>query len=224
MIQRGIIALRLPDVIGAYDDTHRLFAYWWWIVLHLDEGFAPLSIAQSDVSVPLAFVFSDDVAATIAGFGTSPVPPKPGFHAIQIGCVEQMPLDSFLGFFAAAIARRWPFASVPGQFNCAVANQGERARTYLPSVERRNPLSFARAMSIGFVPTKLENVLLHCAEFFDFCRQHHQKEAFEAIAKLPKPLRKRILRRHWVLPPKGKKTPTASDMSSSSDSDSSDSD
>ena len=58
------MALRLPDVIGAYDDTHRLFAYWWWIVLHLDEGFAPLSIGQADVNVPLAVVFGDDVAAT----------------------------------------------------------------------------------------------------------------------------------------------------------------
>jgi nucleoside-diphosphate-sugar epimerase len=211
-----IVALRLPDVIGAYDDTHRLFAYYWWIVLHLDEGFAPLAVSDSDVNIPIAVVFSDDVAATIAAFGSSGSSAKPGFHAIQIGCAEQMPLANFLQYFASAISSRWPHASMPGVFNCNV--QQGRCRTFLPSVERKCALSFSRAQQIGFTPTPLMQVLTHCAEFFNFAMSHHPTEAFEAIGKLPKSLRKRIMRRHWVLPAKGLKAPNASDMSSSAPS------
>ena len=211
-----IVALRLPDVIGAYDDTHRLFAYYWWIILQLDEGFAPLAVSDAEKNIPIAVVFSDDVAATIAAFGSSDSIAKPGFHAIQIGCREQVPLNMFLQHFAWAITSRWPHASQPGQFQCNI--QQGRCSSFLPSVERKHPLSFIRAQQIGFTPTPLNQVLVHCAEFFNFAMNHHPTEAFEAIGKLPKPLRKRIMRRHWVLPAKGMKAPNASDMSSSAPS------
>ncbi|CAD7943051.1 unnamed protein product, partial [Amoebophrya sp. A25] len=57
-----VVSLRLPDVIGPFDDTGRLWAYWLW--LHSGE---PILVSDRDAAQPLAVVFSGDVARFIEG-------------------------------------------------------------------------------------------------------------------------------------------------------------
>ncbi|OEH77910.1 NAD dependent epimerase dehydratase family protein [Cyclospora cayetanensis] len=59
---RQCVALRLADVIGPYDDTHRLWAYWWWCKY---SGVSPILVPEGGDSQPLNFTFSADVADVV---------------------------------------------------------------------------------------------------------------------------------------------------------------
>ena len=54
--------IRLPDVLGTYDDTYRLWSYIEWIKLsHIN----PIEFETIDLVRPLSFVSKDDVCKLI---------------------------------------------------------------------------------------------------------------------------------------------------------------
>ncbi|CAK0879262.1 unnamed protein product [Prorocentrum cordatum] len=111
---RGL-ALRLPDVIGPFDDTHRLWAYWHWLQAGPEDP--PQShAASSKRDVPLAFVFSRDVARFIAGLVGAALPADgPRCDALNLACDQQPALPELLGLLArsAGLAGPPPLAEVP---------------------------------------------------------------------------------------------------------------
>eukprot|EP00931_Biecheleriopsis_adriatica_P016868 TRINITY_DN12298_c0_g1_i1.p1 TRINITY_DN12298_c0_g1~~TRINITY_DN12298_c0_g1_i1.p1 ORF type:complete len:420 (+),score=74.35 TRINITY_DN12298_c0_g1_i1:35-1261(+) len=188
---RGV-ALRLPDVIGPYDDTLRLWAFWHWLRAGPES---PPQVRQapalkrarvgedqgaSSEEPPLAFVYSRDVARFIAALVHAEKPCGLRFDAVNLGCDEQLPLRDFLGLlaFASGLSRQPALAAV------------ERPKSFLPSVDR--PLLLCcRHMkeAYGFTATPLEEVLKACAGWFEASCKTFPEEATEAAMKLPAPAR-----------------------------------
>eukprot|EP00438_Fugacium_kawagutii_P028574 Skav232563 [mRNA] locus=scaffold3309:108909:110069:- [translate_table: standard] len=187
------IALRLPDVLGPYDDTFRLWAYWhWWnagpenrpqVRKQTLKRSSPDS--GGDPAQPLAFVFSRDVArflVHLVSLPELPIPSStrtgsssgPSFDAVNLGCDLQVPLRNFLELLAKASSHEGPPSAV------------ERPKTFFPSVERPLPLDFSKMKEIyKFQSTNLEEVLQVCADWFSEACKDFPEEAAEAAMKLP---------------------------------------
>eukprot|EP00928_Gymnodinium_smaydae_P029945 TRINITY_DN22402_c0_g3_i1.p1 TRINITY_DN22402_c0_g3~~TRINITY_DN22402_c0_g3_i1.p1 ORF type:complete len:458 (-),score=99.90 TRINITY_DN22402_c0_g3_i1:84-1418(-) len=213
------ISLRLPDVIGPFDDTLRLWAYWHWLQAG-PLGAPPPEVqdlkggkrrsAGDDNAVerdpPLAFVFSQDVARFIVEnvLGRALPPDAPRSDAVNLGCQRQAPLPEFLGLFAVASGLTDPPA----------LRAAKRPKTFLPSVDRPWPLSCSKASQVyGFTPTPLEEVLKSCADWFLQACEQFPKEARSSASKLPRAASAVAIKRA--------KLEDAPKSSSSSDSDSS---
>ena len=198
------VALRLPDVIGPFDDTMRLWAYWhWW---HAGPDNLP-QVRKTlkrprDASAedpPLAFVFSRDVARFMVHvMGSGP----PGFDAVNLGCNLQVPLKEFLELLANA-------SGLPKSSPSAV----DRPKGFLPSVDRPVPLDFRHLQEVyQFATTPLPEVLRITAEWFAEACNTFPEEAAEAAMKLPPDARAPALAHA------GLEMPTPRSSSSSSDS------
>lgn len=60
-----MVALRLPDVVGPFDETERMMKYvLWFSGLHKVD--APIGFEEKDLNKKLSFVHCDDVVKTIA--------------------------------------------------------------------------------------------------------------------------------------------------------------
>ncbi|CAL1165386.1 unnamed protein product [Cladocopium goreaui] len=184
------IALRLPDVLGPYDDTFRLWAYWhWWhsgpenrpqVKKQTLKRSSPDSHPGADpADPPLAFVFSHDVARFLVHLITQ-VPDLPAanqshFDAVNLGCDLQIPMRNFLELLAQA-------SGLHGVSPACV----ERPKGFLPSVDRPLPLDFKKLKETYlFSATPLEEVLKVCADWFSDACKHFPEEAAEAAMKLP---------------------------------------
>lgn len=196
------VSLRLPDVIGPYDGTLRLWAYWHW--LRAGEAGAPPpqvktfkrhtkkarredGTAQEKDGVeeeeippdpPLALVFSRDVARFIVALLDRPASQDaPRCDAVNLACERQAPLGELLGLLAAASGLERERPRTAGV---------KRPKTFLPSVDRPWPLNLSHAKdAYGFVPTSLEDALKSCADFFKEGCSRFPKEARRAAKKLP---------------------------------------
>ncbi|CAE7702404.1 C35C5.3 [Symbiodinium necroappetens] len=183
--------LRLPDVIGPCDSTHRLWAYWHW--LRAGELGAPPpqvqsykrkrkswdangdEIAQAPGDAKLALVYSLDVAKFLLRLVTDQ--PTKAVDIVNLCCEEQLQLSEFLEqLFAASGGNRKRPRLAPDR----------NPKVYLPSVDRLWPLSCERAREVyGFRPTPLEEVLTRCVEFFETGCAKFPDEARKAAVKLP---------------------------------------
>ena len=220
------VALRLPDVIGPFDDTLRLWAYWHWLragadscrpqVRKLPAKRARLEAQATTESFddpPLAFVFSRDVARFLAGLVGKRLQ-KP-FDAVNVGSDLQVPLRDFLELLSKA--------SNPGQTGQADATgpllleEVDRPRSFLPSVERPLPLDFRHLkQAYGFDSTALPDVLKTCADWFAGACKEFPEEAAEAAMKLPAAARTAALARAELLAPKSPASSSNSSGTSSS--------
>eukprot|EP00930_Biecheleria_cincta_P043354 TRINITY_DN29781_c0_g1_i1.p1 TRINITY_DN29781_c0_g1~~TRINITY_DN29781_c0_g1_i1.p1 ORF type:complete len:455 (-),score=74.20 TRINITY_DN29781_c0_g1_i1:128-1492(-) len=229
---RGV-ALRLPDVIGPFDDTLRLWAYWHWLHAGPDEppqvpdakagkrprrmaecsedggkgaqGGYPSASANSEDPVPLSFVYSQDVARFIIDLLSLELPrDAPVCDAVNLACEQQPDLCGFLGLLAAA-------AGLPSPPKL-VMKAGPK--TFLPSVDRPWNLSCKRMLDVyRFKPTPLADVLKSCASWFrDGCSEF-PRDALRAAMKLPAGARQPAIQSAGL-------TCTPSSSSSSSESDS----
>merc|ERR1712176_719666 len=108
----------------------------------------------------------------------------PQFDAVNLCCMEQVPLSELLTLLAAASGHPQPTA-VDGVKRPRLA-VSKNPKAFLPSVDRPWPLNLQRACKIyGFTPTPLKEVLKRCAVFFkDGCRKF-PREARAAAKKLP---------------------------------------
>eukprot|EP00435_Cladocopium_sp_Y103_P062257 s637_g23.t2 len=189
---RRCLVLRLPDVIGPFDSTHRLWAYWHW--LRAGEVGAPppqiqsykrkrkmfdsegLEISQAAGDCQLAVVYSSDVAKFLARFILQP-PNDKSMEVINLCCDEQLQLSEFLErlFLAAGGDRKRPRLA-----------PDKNPKLYLPSVDRPWPLSCERAKKeYGFQATPLDDVLAACVDFFEDSCVKFPEEAKKAALKLP---------------------------------------
>ena len=202
------VALRLPDVLGPYDDTFRLWAYWhWWNAGEENRPEVQKCLKRPspdstdvDSGPPLAFVFSRDVARFLLHLigrnsGTS-------FDAVNLGSDLQLPLKGFLELLAKVSGK-------PDTSPRAV----DRPKSFLPSVDRSIPLDFRKLKEhYAFTCTPLEEVLKICADWFQEACKIFPEEAAEACMKLPQSARAAALAHSGLEMP----TPRSSSSSSSS--------
>jgi len=182
------VCLRLPDVIGPFDDTMRLWAFWHW--LQAGPNTPPQVHATPDdqarkrrrteapppALTPMAFVFSRDVARFMANLVRRPMPVgAQRCDAVNVGCLRQPTLREFLELLAAASGIEKP-----------KLQETSSPKTFLPSVDRPWPLCMDRLLkTYGFEPMPLEDVLSVCATWFAKACTEFPKEALEAARKLP---------------------------------------
>lgn len=194
------ISLRLPDVIGPFDGTLRLWAYWHWLrageagapppqvktfkrrakKARCEDDSAEAEVEEEEIppDPPLALVFSRDVARFIATLLDRPASQDaPRCDAVNLACERQAPLGELLGLLATASGLQRERPRLAG---C------KRPKTFLPSVDRPWPLNLSHAMdTYGFVPTPLEDALKSCADFFQEGCSRFPREASRAAKKLP---------------------------------------
>mmetsp|Transcript_135584 Transcript_135584/g.433762 ORF Transcript_135584/g.433762 Transcript_135584/m.433762 type:complete len:450 (-) Transcript_135584:118-1467(-) len=233
------LALRLPDVIGPFDDTLRLWAFWHWLQagpqeppqVHdprsvkrprrslAEDGGRSRQAADGKPSeellfeepdtVPLTFVFSHDVARFIDGLLDS------------ASATATAPPPSFdavnlacqeqpdLRGFLGLLATASGLQSPPR------LAEVEKPRTFLPSVERPWNLSCQRMLEVyRFTPTPLADVLKSCAEWFAKGCDEFPRDALRAAMKLPPAPRKLAIQRSGLTA-----TPSSSSSSAASSSD-----
>lgn len=193
------VSLRLPDVIGPYDDTLRLWAYWHW--LHAGPKDPPQvpdtqarkrprrskDLAPADDPIPLSFVFSQDVARFIVDLLDLPISPDTPVHdAVNVACEAQPDLKQFLSLMAEAAGLEVPPA----------VKVVSRPKTFLPSVDRPWQLSVSRLLTVyRFTPTPLPEVLKSCADWFKEACKDFPQDARRAAGKLPAEARKVAIER-----------------------------
>ncbi|KAH3858144.1 uncharacterized protein LOC127873753 [Dreissena polymorpha] len=87
------VALRLPDVVGARDNTHRWWIYQLWVKLseYIDK---PLSVPQHLWNRPMSLVYANDVAEVIANVIT--MGPQVNDEAFNLAFNEMPTLVNFL--------------------------------------------------------------------------------------------------------------------------------
>ena len=84
--------LRLADVIGAYDESFRV---WKYVTLLSDPGYSSVkvSVEVKDTITKLSFTFSSDVVRVILGCIASDLGVQ---SAMNIACSEMVTLHDFL--------------------------------------------------------------------------------------------------------------------------------
>lgn len=180
---RGVM-LRLPDVIGPFDDTLRLWAYWHWLQAGPEN---PVQVpGGSSESTPLAFVFSLDVARFIANLLDAPAPAG-SFRCdpVNLACTLQPTLTEFLRLLTSASC-----VAVPA----AVEECGHPEVSFLPSVQRPWPLCCRHAFDhYGFTPTSLATALQACVGWFEEAVSMFPSESQRAVDMLPSSVRRAFL-------------------------------
>jgi hypothetical protein len=164
-----VISLRLPDVLGPFDDTRRLWGMKCWI-----QSGIPLPSSSQVVS----FCYSIDVVDLMVHLlqGASLDSPPDG-GAFNIGCEEQIPMCEFVDILREIIGVS-ELKDYIGRFS---------RKTYLPSVEVRGvPLCLEKAKRLlGFKPTPLRVVLEETIEWLNLAEKLYPKEFFETVSDLP---------------------------------------
>ena len=159
------IFLRLPDVLGTYDDTLRLWALWLWI----ESGF-PMKLENPKQIV--SFCAAEDVAVVIVKCLTIPEVPSGPFN---IACDED----------------QWTMTEFVKEMGCGLGIGRGRFMRLLPSVDHRNaPLDCSKARKyLEFKPTPLREVIEKCIEWFDCAKDEFHKQFEECLCKLPRQVR-----------------------------------
>lgn len=160
------IFLRLPDVLGEFDDTYRL----WGLKLWIDSGI-PMRVSERNLTQKVSFCYAGDVAKMIVKSLFSSQAKGP----YNIACdLDQCEMGKFLSFLA-------------GEKEGILGDDGP-IMSLLPSVDhRRGGLDCSRArLDLEFEPTPLPIVISKCVEWFKFAQIEYPLEYREAIKNLPK--------------------------------------
>lgn len=215
------VSLRLPDVIGPFDDTLRLWAYWHWLragpecppEVKCEQAAkrARRSPALGEISEEepaLAVVFSRDVARFVTSLlRVPPSPSMPRCDAVNLACREQLPMRELLRVLAEA-------SGIPE----LVLKPVERPKSFLPSVDRPWRLCCKRMSDIyGFTPTPLEDVMKVCGAWFAEACVSFPREAVDAAKKLPPAARSAAMARAGLSPPTSDSSSEGKDSGSDSD-------
>lgn len=149
-------SLRLPDVIGPYDNTDRFWIYQLWSVV---SDKYPVYIHEETNERKLSFVLSGDVVRgilSVLACGESVFG-----QAFNLAHIEQPTLKEFLELVAAAV-------SVRPNVILVSRNQRKKLRfsEYYPSVDF-GPISCAKAMRLlDWKPTPLVTAIEETTKFF----------------------------------------------------------
>jgi nucleoside-diphosphate-sugar epimerase len=166
---QNVINLRLPDVLGEFDDTYRLWKY-----KGLIESGRPIFVSPEMRSVPVSFVYSQDVVDSILNIlFRGLLTPQIVFESVNIACREQVSMLNFLDLLGKVIGRRVEYTT----------KKKQRQHAFLPSVERRvASLSLEKAERLlGFSPTPLEEVLRRTVAWLTEAEHRFPKQAKKAL-------------------------------------------
>ena len=200
---QSLFVLRLPDVIGEFDDTGRFWSYKLWI-----ESGVPLHIPPG-ASQKLAFVYAGDVVRFTIGLIERVV--QTGLReTMNICCTEQVSLVELLGMIGSC---------------CGKQVQVERgSNSFYPSVEqRKGVLSIVKAERFGWRPTPLAQAVNQTVTWLHSAETIHLPELRDFLKGLPKPVRNGLASRFPIEHLNRLKRTSSSSDSSDSSSDSSDS-
>jgi nucleoside-diphosphate-sugar epimerase len=165
--------LRLPDVIGPFDDSYRP---WYYLIWFKYDNLVPIELEEVDTVRKLSFVFSEDVAWFIIYILDNEINIKE--NIFNLACDENITLKEFIEYIGKK------------EINFKVIEDGAYAHTYLPSVTI-GPISNERAKMLGFTFTNLFEALGKSVEFFKNA-EVYEKEYNEMKADLPRAIRKII--------------------------------
>lgn len=235
----SVINLRLPDVIGPYDDTGRLWAYWLWLTL---GQVVRLHSEGADADQQIGFVYSKDVGRFVGEWlsrgGRSSS--SRFFHTLNFGCKEQAPLGDQIKMFreetiqalennitaTATLENYAPdrllrvkhLLDRAKKSSILVRSPGEHSRSpqFFPSVERVRALSFSTLNELypWFETSGVREAYRASAEFFLEAMDRFPDDAKDTIRKLPRPARLAAAK-FWL---RGGGTVSSSESSSSSSS------
>jgi len=174
-----IFSLRLPDVLGEHDDTHRF----WGLKLWIESG-TPIRIdeALSSSSGIVSFCYSKDVVRVILNLLNHPNNVSGG--PINVCCDEQISMNQFIGIVRNAC----------GVEVADLKNGLTPGMTYLPSVEvRRGALDNSRMKQvIQFKPTPIVDVVELTVKWLnEIGQKKFRREYYETISDLPRIVRMR---------------------------------
>jgi nucleoside-diphosphate-sugar epimerase len=167
----NVVCLRLPDVIGEFDDTHRFWCYKLWV-----QSGLPVHASSDDI--PLAFVYSRDVVSVIAKLLLPNTGKEVIRDCINIGCSEQVSLRKLIEMISEAVGEN----TADRRFEI-----GFEKYSFFPSVERRIiPLNFDKAVSLlGWSPTPLREAIQRTVEWLNRAEELYPESYKDALESLP---------------------------------------
>ena len=96
-----VFSLRIPDVLGPFDDSYRMQKYVTWMQMLIDgKPFSKLGYEAKDLDFRSSFVFSKDVAKVIldVSFTNQDVD-----GVFNLACAEQPNLPELLDFITTEV-------------------------------------------------------------------------------------------------------------------------
>ncbi|KAK2725120.1 hypothetical protein QYM36_001544 [Artemia franciscana] len=168
------LILRLPDVIGPRDTTHRWWTYQLWMQLFTEFPLA-IPIPRSNQILKTSYVYSKDVASTILNVtDLSRTKSEILNQSYNIGFEEGFTLKELL----------YELESEMGQNIDYDLNADENAFTLFPSVSRGMvDITKAKDM-IGFVPTKWKQALREVVQFYSGAALKYPSELKDVVDNL----------------------------------------
>jgi len=167
--------LRLPDVLGTYDESYRLWYYIEWVKYsHIN----PIEVEKEDLYRKLSFVEKEDVIDLIIRIVFNKYEKTLDFslcanQEYNLGCAENITLMDLLDFISSKLNIKYQFEV-----------KEQNALTYYPSVTF-GPVCIDKAINIlNFKPRKLKESLENEFEFFQKCGEIYKKEHDEMIKDL----------------------------------------
>jgi nucleoside-diphosphate-sugar epimerase len=172
-------ALRLPDVIGPNDNTHRFWRYQAWCIAGDAQ---PVMFSSRAATSPLSFVYSGDVARVVEAILSLPDAVRQEKfcgEAVNVCCSETPSIVEFVGSIAVELHVPYYYQIRPDDHQLSSAESGDSTSTsssssdsdpsYLPSVEC-GPVSDAKLRRLlpSWSPTPMAEVV---SETVKFCRR-----------------------------------------------------
>jgi len=190
-----IVSLRLADVLGPRDDTQRFYATWLWTNFLSGKEKSSYPLDNPMNKQELMFTFSEDVARYVRHLSTRT--PVPGFRALNLCCPEPTTFTDFYELISG------------GEVHTKLGTE-----TFLPSVNRKAPLSVELIRKEGFEPTGLRSCIQSAVEFCKEALVKHHEETLEAISMLPFGVRSAVCKSLKVTTPPSSSSESSSDCSS----------
>jgi len=187
---KKFIFLRLPDVIGPYDESYRIWSYLYWIK---NSNIHPIEFEKVDTVRKLSFVSRDDVSNTMINLILNKQ--NINFTNYQvynneynISFDEIITLKQLVDVLFFILAEKCEDLMNRGYFYHI---SDDFVKTYLPSVTV-GPVSNLKAKERGIF--EQQNNLIEClritVDFFEKEGEKYKNEYLEMIEDLPKEIRK----------------------------------
>jgi nucleoside-diphosphate-sugar epimerase len=177
---KNYFILRLPDVIGSYDETYRIWNYIYWIKY---SNIKPIEFEPVDLVRKLSFVTKEDVIDIL-------------FDIILNNCSERINNEYNISSFNELTLKNLVdyIADKINVSNYQYKIVDYSAHTYLPSVTF-GPISSDKAKSqLNFNPIKEKffDSLNETINFFISAENLYKKEYLEMIENLPNEIKKKL--------------------------------
>ena len=193
--------LRLPDVIGPYDESYRLWIYLIWIK---NSDIRPIEFDKADITRPISFVSRDDVVNVIIKYILGNNNIKENINEdwdiyrennleINLGFNEILTLKDFLDILFCILCEKEKennnIDSLKNKGYYYIIEEGY-ANTYFPSVTC-GAISTLKAKSLNILKCKegIIDYLKKTVNFFENEGILFNNEYIEMISELPKEIR-----------------------------------